>query len=303
MWTRAQTLLIYGETGTYKTTQVGEVAAWVYKKTGKITRLVNADGGGTDAIQPLIEAGIIDEFQISSSSTPWGTLRKLSKGYWKSKQTLAMTTDWDKVGAYAVESLTSISLLAMRHTVEKKYRFSEDVVGGFTEDQEFFGAPSRSHYNAVQNLIYGLLAWFPSLPIQMVVFTALEGKGEDDRTRRVILGPAAIGKAATANIGPQVGDLFHFSRVRVGTSKDPATGREKPDSKVMAFFTPHPDPETGQMWPAKVRVAAESVESLYKAYPGGYVPLEISSSSVVTLLDMRDSLQAKALEEVKKWKH
>src|SRR6266566_2598144 len=58
------TMVLYGPTGSRKTSQIGEFAKYIYEKTGKITRLVSTDGGGWAPIQDLINAGVIDAWRL-----------------------------------------------------------------------------------------------------------------------------------------------------------------------------------------------------------------------------------------------
>ena len=55
----ARTGLIYGESGTFKTTQIGTLARYIYRRTGKPIRLISADLGGWGPIQQEIDAGLI----------------------------------------------------------------------------------------------------------------------------------------------------------------------------------------------------------------------------------------------------
>ena len=64
------TMVLYGPTGSRKTSQIGEFAKYIYEKTGKITRLVSCDGGGWAPIQDLINAGIIEAWRILSKLGP-----------------------------------------------------------------------------------------------------------------------------------------------------------------------------------------------------------------------------------------
>src|SRR5690349_9943497 len=81
---RAHTHLLYGRSGTYKTTQIGYLAWWVWQKFRKRTRLVSADGGGWAPIQKFIDAGIIDACSIAKldvlKASPLSLIRKLAKG-------------------------------------------------------------------------------------------------------------------------------------------------------------------------------------------------------------------------------
>ncbi len=62
---KANTHLIYGESGTFKTTAIGFFAEYIWRKYGKRTRLVSADGGGWFPVQKYVDAGIIEPYSVS----------------------------------------------------------------------------------------------------------------------------------------------------------------------------------------------------------------------------------------------
>src|SRR5262249_60698279 len=74
------TLLIYGATGTGKTREIGALALDVWKRYGKKTRLISADGGGWGTIQDYVDAGLIAPINISDAATPLTLLRRLRRG-------------------------------------------------------------------------------------------------------------------------------------------------------------------------------------------------------------------------------
>lgn len=271
---RANTLLIYGETGTYKTSNIGRFARYMYEKTGKPTRLISADGGGWMPVQAEIDAGIIDALRIVEAEQPLPLLRKLGQGYWPIEGKLQLS-DLGGVGAYCIEGLTSISMLLLRHLVKTGRKVSEEVIGKFEEEievdgrrvKESFSAPSRSHYGFIQNFVLDMLASFRALPVERVLFTAHEGKGSDDITNQMVYGPATVGKAITDKLPAEVGDLLHFYAVPVGS----------PTSKleVRCYLDKHPDTQTRILWPSKARLQPEQVEEFNKRWPDRCFPLTL----------------------------
>lgn len=263
---RANTLLVYGETGTYKTSNVGRFARYVYERTGKPTRLVSADGGGWMPVQAEIDAGIIDALRIVEAEQPLPLLRKLGQGYWPIDGKLVLS-DLSDVGAYAVEGLTSIPMLLLRHLVKTGRKVSEEVIGKFEEEievdgkkvKETFSAPSRSHYGFIQNFVLDMLAAFRALPVERVLFTAHEGKGSDDITNQMVYGPATVGKAITDRIPSEVGDLLHFYATPVGGNRAKL--------EIRCFMDKHPDTQTQVLWPAKTRLQPEQLEEFNKRWP------------------------------------
>jgi len=324
---RANTFLIYGESGTFKTTQIGFFAKYIWKKYGKRTRLISADGGGWFPIQKYVDAGIVEPYSISSLvlkartnsegkleyHSPLGVARLLSKGYWpKAKDAITATMEpttakeWAQIGAYAVEGFTSLGDLFMEELRRDQRPVGESAVGSFTVvvdgKEEKFSANNRAHYNFVQNEVHSLVRAFTNLPVHCVLFTAHEGKGEDEGTREPIRGPAIVGKAATGKAPSWVGDCIHAdSYVVQHEVVDPKTNFKSRQllTKVRMWFVRHPDPVFQNItYPAKLRVDPSQVPEVMKRWPGGYLEPTLESG-IDQLLLLEDELTAKAAAELK----
>lgn len=314
------TMVIYGPTGSRKTSQIGEFAKYVYEKTGKITRLVSTDGGGWAPIQDLINAGIIDAWRLVDEPQLLGALTAASRGAWPKglkngirpvgpvyvpspeKRVEALAG----VGAYAVEGWFSIASAVMRFLVSRGQKINEDVVSKFTETTEFgefsYGAPSRGHFGFVQSYILDLIRNFSSLPVDRVLYTSLEGKGEDKLTKGLQYGPAVAGQAITAAIPQYVGDCLHFEDYEADLGLDPLNAKQKlTEVKVRAWFQSHPDSQTGVMWPAKSRLVPSKVVEFKKIMgTNGY--FNLGDKSLRDYLRAQDQLLASSTDEAKKWK-
>jgi len=252
----------------------------MYEKTGKPTRLVSADGGGWMPVQAEIDAGIIEALRIVEAEQPLPLLRKLGQGYWPIDGKLQLS-DLSGVSAYAVEGLTSIPMLLLRHLVKTGRKVSEEVIGKFEEEievdgkkvKETFSAPSRSHYGFIQNFVLDMLASFRALPVERVLFTAHEGKGSDDITNQMVYGPATVGKAITDRLPSEVGDLLHFYAIPSVQAGGPAKGR----LEVRCYMDKHPDSQTQVLWPAKTRLQPEQLGEFATRWPDRSFPLTLTS--------------------------
>lgn len=318
------TLVIYGPSGSRKTTQIGEFAKYIYEKTGKKTRLITADGGGYGPIQNYVNAGIIEPWRIVEEKYPKVALIKASKGAWPVKLENGLrtspnlyepTTKEEKakalkdVGAYAVESWASIAALLMSDLVAKGQKISEEVVGKFSETADFggeaesFGAPGRSHYGWVQNFILTMIRNFGSLPVERVLYTSLEGKGEDQLSKILQYGPLVAGRAITASIPTYVGDCLHFEDFTEETGVDPANPKQKLiEGKVRVWFTQHPDTSTGTMWPAKPRIVGDQYASFKQRMgPSGYFVLD-NNVNLGSYLRLQDEILQTASDSARVWR-
>ncbi len=210
------------------------------------------------------------------------------------------------VGAYAVEGWFSIASAVMRFLVDQGRKVNEDVVSKFTESGDFgefsFGAPSRGHYGFVQNFILDVIRNFGSLPVERVLYTSLEGKGEEKITKGLQYGPAVAGSAITAAIPQYVGDCLHFEDFTEEKGTDPNNPKQKlTETGVRVWFTSHPDPQTGVMWPAKSRLVPSKVEEFKKVMGmSGYFIL--GQRSLKDYLSTQDALLSKSSDEAREWK-
>jgi len=315
------TLVLYGPTGSRKTSQIGEFAKYIYEKTGKPTRLVSADGGGWAPIQDLINAGVIDAWRVSDEPNVYTAIMAASKGAWPTGlvnglrpqgKPVMMPSLADRpkalknVGAYAVEGWFSIASAVMRMLVQEGRKINEDVVSKFTVNDDFgehnFGAPSRGHFGFVQNYILDIIRNFSSLPVERVLYTSLEGKGEDKLTKGLQYGPAVAGNAITAAIPQYVGDCLHFEDFTEEKGADPNNPKQKLiEIGVRVWFTSHPDTQTGVMWPAKSRLVPSKVEE-FKTKMGKNGYFILGSKSLKDYLKIQDEMLASSSDEAKSWK-
>lgn len=326
METRANTRLIYGNSGTFKTTQIGFMAEYIWRKYHKITRLISAEGWAP--IQDRVDAGLIVPWGIDKGdikkNSPLSIVRKLSKGWWPKlnphtgKLRLEPTTpeEWKQVGGIAIEGLDSIGDLFMEELRIRHQKVAEEVVSPFTattelvegtDSAEQFSASARSHYGFVQREVHGLVRGFSSLPVQEILFSSHEAKGEDEETRMVIRGPGVVGSAVTGSLPGWVGDCLHadsYSRpekVKVPDPTDPKKQVEIIQLKtiVRVWFVKHPDEKfTSVSYPAKLRVPSRLLPKVYEKWPGGYFEPSLEGG-LDWLIELEDQLTEEAAGALK----
>ncbi len=330
----AELIAVYGGTGSFKTAQLHFLAKYVYEKWGKITRLASCDGGGWKPLDPDVEAGLIVPWSISAIENPRSIMRKLSQGYWPEiaeqngtrKLVLRPSTPdtWKRVGCIGHEGLTSTANIIMRDALNKQMvvagdqrgergaiSFSEDVTtiddkGVQSKATEKYSFATQGNYNDAQRATYDFCTNYRSLPCPIIYMTALEARGEEEDTKKTIIGPAVIGKAMTSQVGTWVGDLIHaedyFETVPDPQHK-PAQGEKQRTmqiSKARYWFIRHPDPITGMLFPAKPRVAPEMIPELLAAFPGGYFE-PTTKAGIDSYLKVVDAIQVKASGTIKEW--
>jgi len=80
-----RSILIYAGGGIGKSTRAAEAARWLWKKTGLTTRVVNADGGGTEsAFAGLVSKGAAELWDLDTwnEASIFQVLDFASKGWW-----------------------------------------------------------------------------------------------------------------------------------------------------------------------------------------------------------------------------
>lgn len=327
----ARSGVIYGPTGSFKTTQIKRFAHYIANKTGKSTLLLSLDGGGWAPCEPEVQAGMIEPYRCETATLPLPILRNISRGYWpadpnetRPERINLIPINWDKFGGIAIEGWTSIG------TVISRYLCDQGIsVGGedrnkananmmFTQPihldgaivTEKFGSTTRGDYKFIQNTLHGLVTNLGSLPCEYVLHTALESKTEDD-DRSTIYGPSIEGKKGTSQCGAWVGDQIHAQDYAVPVNvevDDPNNPGKKiaqtlVETRVRFFFMKHPDPVTGIMFPAKPRVAPEKMGELAKRFPGGYFePTADGRNGFDAYLELLDTLQSHQSDQLKGWR-
>lgn len=318
----ARSGIIYGDSGTLKSTAAKHFSHYIYERTGKCCLLLSMDGGGWAPMQPEIDAGIINAYRCNIE-VPLPTLRKISQGYWpadptktKAVETDLRQVDWGKYGGMIVEGVTSISQAMMRHLADNQIKTGEEATSPFSQKVivegavklETFAGNSKAHYGFVQSQLYSLITNFNSLPCDYVLFTGLEARAEED-DRTLIYGPQIAGKKATLLIPSWVGDCVHAQgtavrkTISVPNPADPTKMIESEvvDTVVRMYYKKHPDPVTGIFFPAKPRVTPEHIPTLEKRYPGGYFEPGLTSG-FDEYLKFVDELTAHATGGVDEWR-
>jgi hypothetical protein len=326
------TICLYGSTDTAKTTQIGFLSLYLYKKYKKPLRLVSADtGGGWKSIQKYVDAGLVIPYSIRNEPNPLLALHKIVQGYWPmdmengERKTGRFAKDLSNVSSYAFEGLTSISDLIMNHMSGKKlsqdsaYKVTIDASGleiissgkddtrtqfskeKWTDDKglalgtEVIGTAAQAHYGFVQDKVPIIMEKSWDLPVELVIWTAHEAVGEDNVNGATVRGPALVGKKGTSKLGRKVGMMIHSTKVGKVVANQPSS------VELRYYFVTHADVTNPMLtWPAKPRVDSEVIPSLLEKFKGGYfVPTVHAGSGIDGYLEVEESLTAKGVDELK----
>lgn len=160
----------------------------------------------------------------------------------------------EDVGLWAFEGLTAFGELMLRRLR------SIDSGGGLSvkDGDTKISQPGQQHYGMAQSYIAQYVANSRSLPTELVIWTALELKSDDDG--KPLYGPMLPGKKLTAQCIPWFTDVLHLDalakRSKSGVVKD-ENGMEILERKL--FLMPHFPPDNpGYKFAAKTSVPQDS---------------------------------------------
>lgn len=274
------TILLYGESGLFKTTQIGLFADYQFELTGHPVYLATCDSDFMPC-RDQVERGTLIPLQLEACPHPVPVINKLSKGMWPIKCLDQAAGLWDlsdvstwkpldfkRVGGLAVEGLTRICELASKEWCEEG---RSNPRGQFTQMGENFAFRSQSMYGDIQQMINNAVINYRKLPTR-VLWTAHESKGKD-LTGLTKFGPATMGPALTNFVSGWFGITLHLESYQYQQWAQDGK-RILTRNGVRAFFERHPDPELSKMfWPCKLGVTPALTAQIYSQWEEGYFPL------------------------------
>lgn len=324
--------LLYGPSDTGKTSQIGFMAKYVYKKYGKRTRLISADGGGWASLQSYIDVGIVEPFSLLGRKNPGQDMKFLLEGHWpvvNSKGdvelgTIASSpekTGLANIGAYGIEGVYSISNQLMIH--HSHAGSLEQMAGGamtkgselsqMKDGTDVWTQPGIAFFNFILQKMHKYVTQSSALPVEKVLWTSLIDCFEKKNKAQEVIehgpyGPAMVGKQGIKLIPQWFGDLIHvdvlhtkIEQEKTGDGKE-RTDTQAPKSKVgtvektvRAYLKTHTHPRDGELVPAKPRVDP----SQYHLVPA-YKDFTASEGFADWLFELEDRLAAEGTAALRK---
>jgi hypothetical protein len=270
---KAKADLVYSQTGVGKSYQIAKAADRMWTKYHKRTRLINGDtGGGEDTMGDLVDEGIIIPVNVTGSKFPIETIDKLCQGWWPGpdgKLVAPTPESFAEIGLYAFEGLTSFGDIMLRHFSRNKTRLSQDPSYSYLDGGTEYSGSNMSYYGEVQSRIYDFVVKSSMLPVDRVIWTALEGRGEEEGTKAPTYGPAIAGKKATGKAGQWFGNMIHLEMAVVKETPNPATKQTDLEYKRLMYLQPHADSLTKIPFPAKVRASFRYADKVPRVFEPG----------------------------------
>lgn len=191
-----RTLALYGQSGSGKTTQLGEYAKWTYQRTGKRTRYFAADMGGHDSIDPLIDLGIIEPVYMNEEDDPWTWVGKAVQSAPPEGVGLVCYDSGSSISEALLSSCAKLASQGQQVGSQKALKFS------IPKTDLTIGTNTESHYMVVQSYMLDRIwqsTWLARRSGVDVVWTFGEHRAESTNDAPIV-GPKLAGKALTASI-------------------------------------------------------------------------------------------------------
>jgi hypothetical protein len=299
MQSKAEVTLLYGASGTTKTSQIGQLAEYIWDKHQLKTRLVTSDGGGFDVIRDYVDAGIVEVFVVGATTDhPLEAWEKLTTGFWPAVEGQP-TREWkcsvEGVGAYAFEGLTSLGDLMISYLRRDGKRLSQDPNYALKDgDTQFYGS-NMTYFGFAQDRVDDYVMKSDMLPVRKVLWTALEAKGEEDGTKLPTFGPDIAGKKSISRASQWFGDCIHLEMYVQQQSQKDKNDQMKVVTRPVMYLKPHADPVTKIPFPAKLRIPPALLPEFDQQVPDGF----LDPPSLRRVFELQDALRAKGLERLR----
>lgn len=207
-----RTLALVGDTGSGKTTQIGELAKARYKRDKKRTILRSIDRGGYESIKPLINLGVVDLQKFDGEhESPWT---------WATALTPANVPD--DIGVVAYDSGTSLAEVLLQSCAVLGAAGQDIggrptpklIIGKGSADALRIGTNVDTHYGVVQQFTLEVIrksSYLINKGIDVIwTFSLYRGEGLTDNA---ILGPKVVGKALTASLPKEFQYTFRIAAI------------------------------------------------------------------------------------------
>jgi hypothetical protein len=304
---RPKSDLIYGASGVRKTSNIGLIAMYVWHKYHKKTRMITLDGGGYDPLLSLVEEGIIQPWVlIARPKLTTNVIDLAMQGYWPrdiddpaSPLVSPTLATWEEIGFYAIEGLTSMGDSFIRILKRDKASLSQDPSYTYSEEAIEVDGKKRvisysggnmTYFGFAQDQLYDFVMKTHVLPCEKVLWTALEGKGEEEGTRAPVYGPAIVGRKSTGKATQWFGNSVHIEQLVTEEEDTKHKGQLNIVERPVMYTRTHAGKDKIP-FPCKTRAPFQLAEKM---------PTTFDPPDMAALYRKLDELNEQALAEVKR---
>jgi energy-coupling factor transporter ATP-binding protein EcfA2 len=277
------TIALLGETGSGKTTQIGELAKAIFKETGKKTFLAACEDN-LDGIDHLEELGILHIERWDRELDIFTWINHVALGEHHTGYTDKGAPIWEKLdktayGLWAFDSGTHMAEKEMEKLADDQAKGKN--IGGQSSfniqlgDGSKVASNTQTHYGLAQTHLRGAFGKMQRLPGLVVVTFRLD-TAEDDTRGLTMAGPLTAGHAQTNQIPAWFRYTFRI--------KQEVSHGSKPEHVL--FLQTHTDGRIGGYSNARVPLA--SYEEL---------DLEIRPANLASALNKLQELKEQAKEK------
>jgi hypothetical protein len=291
---RLKTELVYGRSGSGKTSWLLKLARYIFLKTGKRTIWYLGDGGGeTITITGWADpGGFIDLYPYIIRDNPIETSQFVCEGRApvdpmdsKTKLMPRSPEELAEIGLWVFEGLNVMADYMMgeregglANRMARGEMLNKDDSFRFKDGELLFGGNARTHYGFTQRKMLDLIGRTTRLP-GIKYWTAHELKVDDADNRETMFGPDVVGQKLTPRIGASFGNTIHMHVAHIEEqTPDPITKKavKRIVSQYRAYTRTHydPDGQTMARYFANTRMDARIVEAYPELMPEYIFPAD-----------------------------
>lgn len=200
-------MMLVGDTGAGKTSQIGLLAEYIYATEGKKTVLFTADKGGIQPVKPYIDLGVMEVYPYTRNIDPWVWITHSLRGEAKIDGVWRKVVDPERIGLAANEGLTAFADLLMMNLADHSANNPNQAVGGesawmFTvhdgDKKVNIASNTQSHYGLAQLRIMKEI-WEAEQGVP-AIWTAILDRSSDATGSGGLLVPKSAGNKQGASI-------------------------------------------------------------------------------------------------------
>lgn len=220
-----KTILLYGRSGSGKSTQIGQLCEYVYATLKLKTRLYTGDRGGIGPVEPYVQLGLMEIVQMGETD-PFMFLNKAVRGYVRDDKGKWILPDNSSIGLFAFESLRAFAEALMDNMSTKAINGVNIGGGGNINfavqgDGETLkvGGANMAMFGVAQSRMTSEVWESQKLNAPYILWTSSVSKDDDPNASGKVLGPDVIGKALTTEVPRWFDQTFRLDVIPAQSGK------------------------------------------------------------------------------------